>query len=141
MAKYTRINLAITVNSYTNTNTVLRMNRIAFNIANRKLFGRQHKFIKGFGNIEGYSNRHLHMSVYCPPKLIGKFKQIYTLTMARLLPSISNQLKYIANQKAKGLPIKSYPIDFTLISQGQELAWLKYCNKKQSLQFDNSFVI
>ena len=139
-------NLAITVNSYTDTNTVLRMNRIAFNIANRKLFGRslnakRDHYIKGIGNIEGTSNRHLHIAVHCPTKLIGKFTQIYTLTMARLLPSISNQLKHIANKKAKGLPVSSYPIDFQLISLGQSLAWLRYCNKKQSLQLDNSFVI
>jgi hypothetical protein len=134
------INLAITVNSYLDSNTILRMNRHAFNIANRKLFGRQHKFIKGFGNIEGETNKHLHMSVYCPPKYIGKFRAIYTQTMARL-PSISNQLFEIANRKSKGLSVKSYPIDFQLISQGQSLAWLRYCNKKQSLQFDNSFII
>ena len=141
-----RINLAITVNSYTDTNTVLRMNRIAFSVANRKLFGRslnarRDHYIRGIGNIEGTSNRHLHMSVYCPPKLIGKFRQIYTQTMAVLIPGISNQLLAIAKKKTQGLPVTSYPIDFQLISCGQELAWLRYCDKKQSLQLDNSFVI
>ena len=141
-----RFNLAMTVNSYTDSNTVLKMNRHAFNIANRRLFGRslnarRHHYIKGTGNIEGISNRHLHISVHCPAHLIGKFRQIYTHTMAVLMPCISEQLLAIVKKKKQGLPILSYPIDFKLISYGQELAWLRYCNKKQSLQFDNSFVI
>ena len=141
-----RINLAITVNSYTDTNTVLRMNRHAFNKANRKLFGRSRNarrdhYIKGIGNIEGTSNRHLHIAVHCPANLIGKFRHIYTQTMAVLIPGISNQLLAIAKKKTQGLPVTSYPIDFQLISCGQELAWLRYCDKKQSLQLDNSFVI
>ena len=137
----TTFNLAITVNSYAHTNTVLRMNRIAIAIANRRLFGRRHRHIRGVGNAEGNTNRHLHMTVHCPARSIGKFRKIYTQEMARLLPSIHNQLMQIAHRKSQGLPVKSYPIDFELISHGQSLAWLRYCGKRQSLQLDNSFVI
>lgn len=134
-------NLALTVNSYADTNTILKMNRHVFNIVNRRMYGRRLKKIKYIGNIEGTTNRHLHLTVTLPTQDLGAFKALYTQHMARLLPSIGSQLAAIAIKRTQGLPITSYPIVFRPIPTQQDLGnWLQYCNKQSSQQLDNSLV-
>ena len=141
MAKYEYTNLALTVNSYGTADRVLKMNHHAFNIINRRLYGRRHKRIQYIGNIEGNTNRHLHLTVTLPTKHLTTFKALYTQHMARLLPSIGSQLSAIAIKRTQGLPITSYPIVFNNIPTDQDLGrWLNYCNKRSSQQLDNSFV-
>ena len=80
MHKKQKITTALTVNfnKEFNRDYCERKMRIVFAKANRKLFGRRHKFIKGFGNWEltKVGNIHVHYAIACPARYMSRFVKI-----------------------------------------------------------------
>tara|TARA_R100001510_G_C7612752_1_gene175777 strand:- start:575 stop:985 length:411 start_codon:yes stop_codon:yes gene_type:complete len=133
------MNIAMTVNFYNDYHNdyCIKTIRHCINKANRRLFGRQHKHIKGIGYVEGQSNKHLHLALHCPLKLANHFHQLVLNELVNKVPSISTYWKKNFGKQAKSTPIKIDP----LCGTQNIIGWNRYSSKQQTTQFDNSFVI
>lgn len=126
MHKKQKITTALTVNfnKEFNRDYCERKMRIVFAKANRKLFGRRHKFIKGFGNWEltKVGNIHVHYAIACPARYMSRFVKITNDVLNEIANSSSIHFKCIHNLK-------------------NEREWCRYIDKKNSLQVDNSTIV
>ena len=92
MHKKQKITTALTVNfnKEFNRDYCERKMRIVFAKANRKLFGRRHKFIKGFGNWEltKVGNIHVHYAIACPARYMSRFVKITNDVLNEILNDV-----------------------------------------------------
>ena len=126
MHKKQKITTALTVNfnKEFNRDYCERKMRIVFAKANRKLFGRRHKFIEGFGNWEltKVGNIHVHYAIACPSRYMSRFVKI-----------TNEVLEQIANSSSIYFSV--------LINSNNVRKWFGYIDKKNTLQVNSSTTV
>ena len=126
MHKKQKITTALTVNfnKSFNRDYCEKIMRIVFSKANRKLFGRRHKYITAIGNFEltKVGNIHVHFAVACPARYMSRFVKI-----------TNEVLEQIANSSS---------IYFSVLNNSNNVRkWFGYIDTKNSLQVNSSTTV
>ena len=116
--------LTVNFNKSFNRDYCEKIMRIVFSKANRKLFGRRHKYITAIGNFEltKTGNIHIHYAVACPARFMSRFVKI-----------TNDVLDEIANIST---------IHFSVLYNSNNVRkWFGYIGKKNTLQVDSSTTV